>query len=193
MKNKVIIIDSDGNPIWESELPTGSLPCEGGGGSTVIVSDDAPIGMVVAYGGTEIPEGWLLCDGRTVSRSVYSELFAAIGTRFGRGNGSTSFNLPDAREAALVGSGKNTNYVIADHDTYNVGEFKDDQVQDHDHRLEIGVGNGDNAALERVGVDDFAALRTGKVYEHSGARSGNTTRGKRLGVNYIIKAKMREG
>lgn len=191
MKNKVIIIDSDGKPIWESELPTGSLPCSGGG-STVIVSSDAPVGTIIAYGGTTIPDGWLLCDGRTVSRSAYSELFAAIGTRFGIGNGSTSFNLPDAREAALVGAGKNTTSDISEHDTYTIGQFKDDQVQDHDHRLEIGSGSGMNAALERVSVGDFSELRTGKVYTPTGFRAGGTTRGKRLGVNYIIKAKMQE-
>jgi microcystin-dependent protein len=50
---------------------------------------------------------WLLCDGRSISRTEYSDLFEAIGTAFGVGNGSTTFNIPDARGRVLgaIGSG----------------------------------------------------------------------------------------
>lgn len=52
-------------------------------------------------------EGWLLCDGRDVSRSVYHELFSIIGTSFGSGDGSTTFTLPDCRGKVIgiVGTG----------------------------------------------------------------------------------------
>lgn len=49
--------------------------------------------------------GWIACDGRALSRTTYAVLFAAIGTRYGAGDGATTFNLPDARERALIGAG----------------------------------------------------------------------------------------
>lgn len=52
---------------------------------------------------SEAPEGWLLCDGSAVSRATYSDLFAAIGTTYGAGNGSTTFNLPDLRGRVPLG------------------------------------------------------------------------------------------
>jgi hypothetical protein len=60
-------------------------------------------GMVAAYAGSSAPSGWLLCDGTAVSRTTYSALFAAIGTSYGAGDGSTTFNLPDLRGRVPVG------------------------------------------------------------------------------------------
>lgn len=52
-----------------------------------------------------VPTGWLSCDGSAVSRTTYAALFAAIGTTWGSGDGSTTFNLPDFRRRTSVGSG----------------------------------------------------------------------------------------
>jgi microcystin-dependent protein len=57
------------------------------------------------YTGDVAPSGWLLCDGSEVSRVTYSTLFSAIGTKYGTGNGSTTFNLPDARGRPVYGAG----------------------------------------------------------------------------------------
>jgi hypothetical protein len=54
-----------------------------------------PTGVIQMYAGTSAPTGWLLCDGSAVSRSTYSSLFTLIGTAYGLGNGSTTFNLPN--------------------------------------------------------------------------------------------------
>jgi microcystin-dependent protein len=54
-----------------------------------------PIGGVIAFAGTTVPAGWLLCDGREVSRAEYHDLFTAIGTLHGDGDGVTTFNLPN--------------------------------------------------------------------------------------------------
>ena len=62
-----------------------------------------PPGTIVGYGGETPPDGWLLCDGSEVSRSKYPELFAAIGTLHGEGDGQTTFNLPDYRGRFLRG------------------------------------------------------------------------------------------
>lgn len=52
-------------------------------------------GVYVPYGGDTLPAGWLWCDGSALSRIDYAELFAKIGTKFGSGDGSTTFNIPD--------------------------------------------------------------------------------------------------
>ncbi len=60
-------------------------------------------GFLQAYAGSSAPSGWLLCFGQAVSRSTYSSLFAIIGTTYGTGNGSTTFNLPDLRGKTIAG------------------------------------------------------------------------------------------
>jgi microcystin-dependent protein len=52
-----------------------------------------------------VEEGWLACEGQAVSRATFKALFEAIGTAYGPGDGSTTFNLPDYRERAPVGAG----------------------------------------------------------------------------------------
>jgi microcystin-dependent protein len=60
----------------------------------------APTGTIFMWGGNSsaLPSGWLLCDGAAVSRKTYATLFAVVGTAFGPGDGSTTFNLPDYRQ-----------------------------------------------------------------------------------------------
>ena len=61
------------------------------------------IGAIVAYGGTLPPTGFLLCDGTAISRATFSALFAVIGTTYGTGDGSTTFNLPNLKGRVPVG------------------------------------------------------------------------------------------
>lgn len=67
-----------------------------------------PTGSVIPYAGTSLPDGWLWCGGNEVSRTTYSALFAVIGTTYGNGNGSSTFNVPDlsGRVVAMRGSGQ---------------------------------------------------------------------------------------
>ena len=69
---------------------------------------DAPIGSILAFGGSGFPTGWHLCDGTAVSRTTYKDLFNVIGTNFGVGDGSTTFNLPELRGEFLRGAGTNS-------------------------------------------------------------------------------------
>lgn len=62
-----------------------------------------PAGGIMAYGGTSAPTGWLLCDGSAVSRTTYADLFTAISTTYGVGDGSTTFNIPDIRGRVIAG------------------------------------------------------------------------------------------
>jgi microcystin-dependent protein len=62
-----------------------------------------PSGMLAPFAGASAPAGWLLCAGQAVSRTVNATLFAAIGTTYGAGDGSTTFNLPDLRGRTIAG------------------------------------------------------------------------------------------
>ena len=64
----------------------------------------AVVGVVQAFAGSTTPDGWLLCDGSAVSRTTYAALFAVIGTTYGSGNGSTTFNLPNLVDKFVEGS-----------------------------------------------------------------------------------------
>lgn len=63
-----------------------------------------PTGCVQAFAGQTTPTGWLLCDGSTVNRVTYAKLFSVIGTSYGAGNGSTTFNLPNLVDKFVEGS-----------------------------------------------------------------------------------------
>ena len=72
-----------------------------------------PPGFILPFAGTSIPDGWLICNGAAVSRTEYAALFSAIGTKWGEGDGSTTFNLPDLDERFIEGTV----------DTSKVGEY----------------------------------------------------------------------
>ena len=70
----------------------------------ITVSEGAQPGDYKMIAGSTIPDGWLLCNGAVVSRTTYAKLFAAIGTRYGSGNGSTTFNLPNFNGRHVLGT-----------------------------------------------------------------------------------------
>lgn len=152
---------------------------------------DCPIGTINAYGGATAPDGWMLCQGQAISRTDYADLFAVIGTAFGSGDGSTTFNVPDMRESVPKGAGltsKSNNHIDAD--GLALGEFIDDRLQSHKHLLfewSNGTGAGPNATLM---WNNGSAQTTGNTTNGiNEGREGNTTEVKSVGVNFIIKAK----
>lgn len=68
-----------------------------------LVKDATPVGVVVPYAGTTAPSKWAFCFGQALSRTGNADLFAAIGTTFGAGDGSTTFNVPDCRGRVSAG------------------------------------------------------------------------------------------
>lgn len=76
----------------------------GGVGGTIVVAS-LPVGTIVPFGAISIPSGWLECNGAAVSRATYADLFASIGTTYGAGDGSTTFNVPDLRGRSSIGQG----------------------------------------------------------------------------------------
>lgn len=66
-------------------------------------SSYAPLGTVVPYAGNTAPNGWLVCNGAAVSREMYADLFAVIGTTYGAGDGAATFNLPNLVDKFVEG------------------------------------------------------------------------------------------
>lgn len=62
-----------------------------------------PVGEITMWATSSAPTGWLICDGSAVSRTTYSGLFAVLGTAYGVGDGSTTFNLPNLKGRVVVG------------------------------------------------------------------------------------------
>ena len=135
-----------------------------------------------------VPAGYLACDGQAVSRTTYANLFAIIGTKYGNGDEITTFNVPDLREAVMVGAGESTRAILSQsghsHDIYALGEFKDDQIQSHTHTVNHQSGSEDYGATYHG--DLTVKFGAGKSSANTG-RTGTTTHGKQLGVNFIIK------
>ena len=90
-----------GNPTFSLSIGTGSTQVSAGNHAH---SDYAtPAGVIHAYGGASAPSGYLLCNGASVSRTTYAALFSAIGTNYGVGDGSTTFNVPNLQGRVPVG------------------------------------------------------------------------------------------
>lgn len=76
-----------------------------------------PTGAVIPYAASAAPGGWLTCDGAAVSRTTYAKLFGVVGTTYGTGDGSTTFNVPDMQGRMPVGKGTHVDVdVLGDSD-----------------------------------------------------------------------------
>lgn len=90
-------------------IGTSGLTVSGGISATGAVEVDGysvanPVGSVIQYAGSSAPDAsWLICDGSAISRTTYAALFAVLGTTYGAGNGSTTFNIPNLKGRVAVG------------------------------------------------------------------------------------------
>ena len=104
-----------------------------------------PSGVILPFAGATAPDGFLLCAGQAVSRTIYFDLFAAIGTAYGAGDGSTTFNLPDLRGRAVFGkddmggsaANRITNGVSGITGTTLGSAGGDQRLQSHTHPLQV--------------------------------------------------------
>jgi hypothetical protein len=159
-----------------------------------------PSGMIVPFAGDNIPTGWLLCDGQQVSRSSYRDLFNAIGTAWGNGDGSSTFHVPDMRGGFLRGvddpaassqpaagrdpaAGSRTALNAGGNTGNNVGSYQADEVGPHAHpyKWRDWAGASHSGFVMANGTD--YGTRSGFIYNNSGIE----TRPRNMYVNYIIK------
>ncbi len=124
------------------------------------------------------PGGWLLCQGQAVSRTTYAALFAVIGTIFGAGDGSTTFNLPDGRGRSPQGA-DGTDAVGA-----TPGTKMQTSVPQHRHGFTADTSTADGS--NRVAMGNYSNLGT-RYVNYAGVAGGVDQRGPRFVVNYIIK------
>jgi microcystin-dependent protein len=96
-----VLVAAGATSISNAQISDQRVRANVGGGRSVGLG--APTGSIQPYGGSSAPSGWLITDGAAVSRTTYAPLFSVLGTAYGAGNGSTTFNLPNLRGRTLVG------------------------------------------------------------------------------------------
>lgn len=154
-----------------------------------------PAGVIIPFAGTSVPTGYLLCNGAAVSRTNYANLFAAIGTLYGAGNGSTTFNLPDARDRVLQGaSGTHSagSYIAAglpnitgSAQSTQVGIFHTNP-NSYSGALSIG-GLYPYVALGESGSNGALAIYINASRSSSYYGASNTVQPPAIATNFIIK------
>lgn len=160
------VLTSNGNGTWSAVEPM-----------------YVPSGAVMAFAMSTAPSGWLECNGETISRSTYATLFAAIGTTYGAGNGTTTFKLPDLRGMFIRGWDHNR----AVDGSRAFGSYQDDEFKSHIHQLK-GNDRGNNYPQKTApGLwnDDaeFAVTDTKTI----SATGGSETRPKNIAMMFCIK------
>jgi len=149
----------------------------------VIVSSDVT-GSISMFAGGSAPDDYLLCDGAAVSRTTYADLFAVIGTTYGAGDGSTTFNVPNLKSRFPVGAGQGSglsNYALAATGGEEAHQLTVAEMPAHTHYVRTNAGY-----LTGGG----AAGRPGSEAVDSGSAGGDDPHENRppyLAVNFIIR------
>lgn len=157
-----------------------------------IHSSGAPAGTILPCGNATALPGTLLCQGQAVSRTTYAALFAAIGTAYGVGDGSTTFNLPNTQGYFLRGAGTTGIYSATR------GTVQDDRMQGHMHQQQVNVSVGSSNTQDGsiLGCGNGGAQVKSYVnyYTNNPSSDGSNgvpriaseTRPANVGVNYCI-------
>jgi len=142
-----------------------------------------PPGVVAPWAGditksATIPLGWLVCDGRAVSRQSYAALFRVIGVAYGQGNGQSSFNLPDLRGRVPLGAGQGsglTNRTVGQTTGEEAHTLNTNEIPSHAHLVRLRNDGNVTAGNLQIGSsgNTFGFDPTGTV-GGSGSDSGLT-------------------
>lgn len=144
-----------------------------------LIATAQPSGLVAAFARSTAPAGWLKCNGAAVSRTTYAALFAAIGTTFGAGNGSSTFNLPDLRGEFVRGfdDGRGVDASRA------FGSAQAHEFEAHSHKILADNGGFNTNPNDVVSGTDRAA-----IYEAATSTvGGSETRPRNVALLYCIK------
>lgn len=143
----------------------------------------SPAGMVAAFAMSTEPTGWLECDGSAISRSTYSLLFAQIGTTWGVGDGSTTFNIPDLRGEFIRGwdNGKGTD------SGRSFASSQSDEVISHKHDLLYRIDSSTSGATPNNAIGVSSRTDTAYIDNNMGNYGGSETRPRNMALMYCIK------
>ena len=186
----------------------GFLQTDGSGNLSFQIVAGVPSGSVFCMAVATVPSGYLECNGAAVSRTTYAALFAIIGTAYGTGNGSSTFNLPDLRGEFVRGfdngRGVDNGRSIASSQSsqfgqhnHNVSASSSSSVTDpgHKHNLNFNMGSiissGGAFGLKDSGTADRMFTATTGISVSTSTSIGNTggseTRPRNVALMYIIK------
>lgn len=148
-----------------------------------------PTGGIVEYAGTTAPNGWLLCDGSAISRTTYADLFEVIGTTFGEGDGSTTFNLPNRKNKTGVGVDSSSTHFSTLGATYGEATHKltTSEMPKHDHNLVHSILT---AADNQIPITSYSGSTTSAHYYVASPNGGDQPHNNiqpSIAMNYIIK------
>lgn len=110
------------------------------------------VGSVVAFAVNTPPTGWLAANGQAVSRNIYARLFSRIGTTWGAGNGSTTFNLPDYRGEFVRGwdNGRGVDPGRGFATSQNATQIADYTGSSDGNSIQVGITNGDGISVDNT-------------------------------------------
>lgn len=170
---------------------------------------DLPIGSIVPFGGAVAPSGWFICQRQAISRTIYAELFAVIGTKFGSGDGSTTFNLPDLRNKAVMGAGTTgalgasqsaqlpniTGKIDNKTGTFGIMGFSSSTnnfsgaLKGSEAKGAVYTGQQNTSACKVVTFDASYSGASTDINGNNVYKNNGETRPANVRLNYIIKAK----
>lgn len=170
-----------------------SVGSSGAWRSTPLPVGGLPAGSIIAWSTNTPPANWLIADGSAVSRSTYSSLFAAIGTQYGVGNGTTTFNLPDLRGRIPVGrDGSQTEFdVLGETGGAKTHALTVSEMPSHSHDLTKVYGGNqtyDTGSSSPAGMrwETSSIVDSGDIMSTGGGQAHNNLQPYQV-VNYIIK------
>ena len=152
-----------------------------------------PVGMIAPFAMSTAPTGWLECDGSAVSRATYADLFTALSTTHGSGDGSTTFNVPDLRGEFIRGwdNGKGTD------SGRTFGSSQADELKSHFHRPNnyssdstnrFFQGNGSGSGYAYPATGGSGSLLYSTISDQTDPTGGTETRPRNIAMMYCVKA-----